>query len=237
MPKVVGRGSSANDIYATLSFRISRLMIPMGQRLTEQGLSEEFGVSRTPVREALRLLEQAGYVERVSNLGYSVRAISLERADQIYTVRTALEVLSVELAAKEIHTSEFSKLKDDVETSIHHAAAGDLTDPDLLATELREGFHERLAAISRNAELVRILSDIDSQIYAFRRLDSAVPGRSHAAQLEHLEILRLMEHGDVDAAGEAMRQHIERSRTTVQSLLQAGVTTISFASDGSGAGK
>jgi DNA-binding GntR family transcriptional regulator len=203
----------------------------MAQRLTEQGLSEEFGVSRTPVREALHLLEQAGYVEKTSNRGYTVRAISLEQADQIYTVRSALEVLSVEMVAKTGDEDSLAQLKADVEASIEAAASGRLQDPDLLATELREGFHERLAAMGRNDELVRILRDIDSQIYAFRRLDSAVPGRSHTAQIEHLEILKLIEGGDVATATTAMREHIQRSQATVQSLLKAGVTTISFGPD------
>lgn len=226
--------SSARDIYETLSFRISRLMIPMGKRLTEQELSDEFGVSRTPIRETLRLLEQAGYVEKESNRGYSVRVISLQTADEVYTVRTALEVLSVQLAAPHAASPKSAQLKRDVKASIRAAAEGRLTDPDLLATELREGFHERLAEISGNAELVRLLREIDAQIYAFRRLDSAVPMRSHTAQKEHLEILELIEKGDVSAASQAMEEHIARSQSTVQSLLKAGVRTISFSPDGEG---
>lgn len=205
----------------------------MGQRLTEHGLSTEFGVSRTPVREALRLLEQAGYVEKTTNRGYSVRAISLEKANDIYTVRTALEVLSVRLCAPRKDGPDFAQLRADVEASIEAAATDELSDPDLLATEFREGFHERLAAISQNAELVLILKQIDNQIYAFRRLDSAVPRRAYTAQKEHLEILDLIKNDDVVAASQAMEEHIHRSQSTVQSLLKAGVTALSFSSDGS----
>lgn len=238
--KKVASKSSAQHVYDTLSLKISNLMIPMGRRLTEQELSEEFGVSRTPVREALRSLELAGYVERESNRGYTVRTISLETADEIYTVRTALEVLSVRLAGDRVAEEGFSQLKADVEASIEAAAVGELTDPDLLASELREGFHERLASLSRNRELERILRNIDARIYAFRRLDSAVPDRSYKAQREHLEILELIERGDLEAASDAMKDHIARSRATVQSLLKAGVQTISFSpegSDGDGSGR
>lgn len=224
---------SAREIFDELAFRISRLMIPMGQRLTEHGLSNEFGVSRTPVREALRLLEQAGYVEKTANKGYSVRAISLEAANDIYTVRTTLEVLSVRLCASRKDDHDFIQLVDDVEASIEAAAGNDVSDPDLLATEFREGFHERLAAISGNSELVRILREIDNQIYAFRRLDSAVPNRAYTAQKEHLEILKFIQKEDIQAACKAMEEHIHRSQSTVQSLLRAGVTALSFSTDGS----
>jgi DNA-binding GntR family transcriptional regulator len=226
--------SSAEHIYDVLSLQISNLMIPMGQRLTEEGLSKDFGVSRTPVREALRTLELAGYVEKESNRGYRVRTIDLETADEIYTVRTALEILSVRLAGPHSGSREFAQLKRDVEASIGAAAKQELNDPDLLATELREGFHERLASISGNSELERLLRDIDARIHAFRRLDSAVPDRAYMAQKEHLKILELMEQGDLDAASSAMEQHIARSRSTVQSLLKAGVQTISFSPDGHG---
>ena len=67
--------------------------------MTEEGLSKEFGVSRSPVREALRLLEQAGHVERAATRGYAVRALDLARINEIYTVRVVLEELSVELAS------------------------------------------------------------------------------------------------------------------------------------------
>jgi DNA-binding GntR family transcriptional regulator len=228
-----GSKSSAHEIFEELSFRITHLMVPMGERLTEQGLSREFGVSRTPVREALRLLEQAGHVEKSSGRSYAVRAMSLERVDRIYTVRVALEVLSVELAARAIRTDEFAALKTDVIASVQSARSteGDGATPGKTG-ELREGFHERLAALSGNEELVRMLRDIDAQIFAFRRLDSAVPQRARQAQEEHLEILELLEEKRVEAACETMREHIEKSQSTVRSLIRAGVTTISFGPPG-----
>jgi DNA-binding GntR family transcriptional regulator len=96
--------------------------------------------------------------------------------------------------------------------------------------ELREAFHERLAALSGNEQLLRMLREIDAQIYACRRLDSAVPERAQAAQAEHLEILNLLEQGKIGDARRAMRNHIEKSQSTVRTLMRAGVTTLSFGS-------
>jgi DNA-binding GntR family transcriptional regulator len=232
--------TSAQEIFEALSVRITQLVIPMGERLTEEALSKGFGVSRTPVREALRLLEQAGYVEKSpSSRGYTVRAVTLERADQIYTVRIALEVLSVELAADAVDSEEFAGLKRDVSSWIESAQSDDgsrSNKPSLQDVQPREGFHERLAGLSGNEELLRILREINNQIFAFRRLDSAIPDRAFEAQLEHLRILDVLEARDVDAAREAMRAHIEKSQSTVKSLLRAGVTTIAFGAGEGGTG-
>ena len=226
--------SSAQEIFETLAFRISRSLIPMGERLTENKLSRKFGVSRTPVREALRLLEQAGYVEKILPRGYVVRALDLEKVDQIYTVRIALEVLAIELAAAATNTPDFARLKEAVQESVNLASAEN-SKPRGVGSEgeelqLRESFHERLAALSGNEQLLRMLRDIDAQIYACRRLDSAVPERARAAQAEHLEILNLLEQGKITDACRAMRDHIENSQSIVRTLMRAGVTTISFGS-------
>ena len=217
------RRSSAQEVFDSLSERISRWELGAGERLTEERLSREFGVSRTPVREALRLLEQAGYVERLVPRGYAVRAIDLATIDQVYTVRTALEELAVELASEYTKSFAFHDLK---------ARARAATDGDASSSggyEMRESFHEELAALSGNTELLRMLREVDARIFACRRLDSLVPERATAAQREHLEILERLEAGEVDRARSAMRDHIERSRATVRSLLRAGITSISFA--------
>jgi DNA-binding GntR family transcriptional regulator len=223
--------SSAHQIFEVLAGRISRWELPAGERLTEERLSAEFGVSRTPVREALRLLETAGHAERVAPRGYAVRAVDLVTIDQVYTVRASLEQLSVELAAPQTGRPTFEAL---VERT-RRAAADEASD--LASRELREGFHEDLAALSGNLELLRLLRDIDRRIYAYRRLDGLVPDRASAAQAEHLEIVELLLSGRVEEAKDAMREHVERSRATVRSLIRAGVTTIAFAADKQGASR
>ena len=79
-----------------------------------------------------------------------------------------------------------------------------------------------------NGELLQILSQVNAKIYAVRRLDSMVADRTTAAQREHLELMDLLTQGAVREAREAMREHIRLSQSTVRSLLDAGVATISF---------
>ena len=216
---------SSQLVFEVLAHRISRSQLPAGERLGEEALSREFGVSRTPVREALRRLEQAGLVERQEHGRYAVRALDLARIDQLYTVRIVLEELAVTLAAPVVGTPAFEQLLVDT-----RSAAVEGQGPD---HEMREEFHERLAALSGNDELVRMLSDIDLRIYACRRLDTQLPGRATQGQVEHLRIIELLAEGKEDEAKQAMREHIDGSRATVRSLMRAGITTITFAAEDS----
>jgi DNA-binding GntR family transcriptional regulator len=214
----VTKRPSSREIFETLAARISACEFASGTRLTEERLSEEFGVSRSPIREALRLLEQAGHVERAAGRGYAVRALDLVRINDIYTVRVVLEELSIELAAGAVGSREFDDLRERTSAALSDDGQ-----------ELREQFHEDLARLGNNVELVEALAHINSKIYAVRRLDSMIANRSTAAQREHVELLDLLARGAVLEAKAAMREHIRISQSTVRSLMDAGVATISFA--------
>jgi DNA-binding GntR family transcriptional regulator len=212
-------------VYQTLSDRITRWQLPAGERLTEERMCREFGLSRTPVREALRRLEEAGLVERVEPRGYAVRGFDLDQLDKTYTVRCALEELAVSLAAPAVDTPAFAELRAQASASLEGTERGDL------AGEIRERFHEQLARLGGNEPLMRMLEDIDRRIYACRRLDAIVPERAVEAQREHLGILDHLAAGEVEEARALMRRHVERSQSTIRSLMAAGVTAISFAAD------
>lgn len=219
---------SSEQVFEALAHRISRSQMAPGERLAEEALSREFGVSRTPVREALRRLEQAGLVDRLEHGRYAVRALDLARIDELYTVRIVLEELSVSLAAPVVDTPEFRRLLADARVAVEN---GDAPPGDRPEREMREEFHARLAALSGNQELVRMLADLDLRIYACRRLDTQLPGRATQGQMEHLRIVELLDQRAVDDAKRAMRDHIDGSRTTVRTLMRAGITSITFAAE------
>jgi DNA-binding GntR family transcriptional regulator len=229
-PKPEDKRPSSETVFEALAHRITRSQIPPGERLAEETVSREFGVSRTPVREALRRLEQAGLVERTEHGRYAVRALDLERIDELYTVRIVLEELAVSLAAPAVDSDEFRDLLAGTRASVESLDQGNGRSESL---EMREEFHERLAALSGNRELVRMLADIDLRIYACRRLDTELPGRPKEGQRDHLHILELLQSGQVEEAQQAMREHISNSRQTVRMLLRAGIRSITFAAEGS----
>lgn len=216
------------EIVEQIALRISRFEIPASQRLTEERLSRDFGVSRTPIREALRVLEQAGYIERTVPRGYAVRALNLAAIDDVFTVRIQLEDLSVALAARAVDTAAFAELKESALLAVNRLG------PDQDHQAMRETFHEQLAALTANETLVRLLKDLDSRIFVTRRLDAHVPSRSHVAQEEHLRILELLESGRAEDARAAMREHIQRSQGIVRSLMASGISSVSFMASGGG---
>jgi DNA-binding GntR family transcriptional regulator len=214
--------TSVEEILENLVRRISNWEIPAGQRLTEGGLSQEFGVSRTPVREALRMLEHAGYVERLVSRGYAVRAQELKAIDDIFTVRIVLEDLAVQMASHMVGTPAFRHLQDAVRTTLNQLGQ----DGDEHA--MREAFHERLAELSQNDTLTRLLRDLDARIFAVRRLDARIPARARRAQEEHAQILELLAAGRTYDAQKTMREHIEQTQAIIRSLMASGIATVSF---------
>jgi DNA-binding GntR family transcriptional regulator len=207
--------SSSTALYEQLAERIMKGELPEGARMTENELAEEFGVSRTPVREALKLLNHTGLVTKLPTRGYAARALDLAATDQLYTVRAALEELAVELAAKSVGTPAFETFKRDI--------AG--FDPSQQGKT--DSFHERLAVLADNDYLCRCLGEIYARTAAYRRLDNALQGRAEAADHDHRRIVELLEAGDVGEARRIVREHIGRSQESLRALIAAGVSAVS----------
>lgn len=206
---------SSTALYEQLSARIITGELPGGTRLTENDLAEEFGVSRTPVREALKLLNHSGLVTRLPTRGYAVRSLDLAATDQLYTVRVALEELAVELAAEKVGTPAFEAFKDEV-------AHFDPNGP-----HPTDSFHERLVALADNEYLTRYASEIYARTVAYRQLDNALHTRATAASHDHRRIVELLEAGDVAEARAVIREHIGRSQASLRALIAAGVSSVS----------
>ncbi len=211
------RGKLAQEIYAVLSRRIRNFQLSPAERLTEVRLSEEFGVSRTPVREALRLLTESGLVVAVrSSRGYMVRQLDIAAVEQIYEVRRVLETLVVELASTQSRTPQFGQFMDEVRAASERANSVD-------AADMREEFHERLAAFTRNELLIKFLREVDNRIYWTRRLDHYAPDQfRRKAQKEHYQILQHMAASRVGEAKELMSAHIAASGATIKALVLPG---------------
>jgi DNA-binding GntR family transcriptional regulator len=208
--------SLAQHMYSILSSRIHNFQLNPGERLTEARLSREFNVSRTPVREALRLLRESGLVVPIDgSRGYMVRSLDLSDVEKLYCVRKVLEILAVELSARNVHTKAFLRFVEEVKTASEHATAE-------ARTAMREEFHERLASFSDNVVLCKFLKEINNRIYWTRRLDFNAPHRFREAQLEHYKILRFLVEGQIEEAKALMNKHISASEAAVEVLIREG---------------
>ncbi len=179
-----------------------------GAKLNEAAIAERLGVSRGPVREAFRMLEQAGLLRQEKNRGAFVRHIALDEAMEIYELRAMLEEAVGRKLAREI-TPEQIKVARALVASMERAVkANDIDAYHLLNLE----FHDTLIAFTANRKLTAMYRLLINQLWLFRRMNLADANVPPISASEHGGIVKAIESGDPDAAARAMRAHIEESR-------------------------
>jgi DNA-binding GntR family transcriptional regulator len=204
------------SIVSTLKERIITWRYPPEHRLTEEALCREFRVSRSPVREALRVLATNGFVRRMANRGYAVRQVNLRELEEIYEVRLALELFVMEtLAERGAPPMALATLRDTWEAV---ARQPDRKGEDL--AELDTAFHETLAALVDNETLLQHLKAINERLLVFRMIDFGREHRAESTCAQHLEVLDRIAAKDTEGARVALRRNIEEGRTIVQATLK-----------------
>ena len=205
------------SIVATLKERIIHWQYPPEHRLTETELCQKFGVSRSPVREALRTLATDGFVKKMPNRGYAVKQYNLREIEELYEVRLALELFVVECLAK-----RGTPKKDDMD-ALKRTWTGLLNGSSKKDEELARLdtlFHETLAHAAGNKSLLRQLRAINERLLLFRMIDF---GRAHRAEStchQHLEILKRIAAKDISGARKAMQRNIEEGQDNVHAAIK-----------------
>lgn len=189
------------------------------ERLMEIQLAEELGVSRTPVREALRKLELEGFIVMVPRKGAYVSDLSLKDIADVFEIRAALEGLAGGLAADRITEDELEEME---HTLVEKANAIQNDDIDKLV-EVDTKFHEALYKASRNERLFPIISNLREQIQRFRLNSLSVPGRKQESLEEHRNILEAIQARNVPLARQLAQEHIENAENVlIDSLKKDG---------------
>ncbi|MEL7100645.1 MAG: GntR family transcriptional regulator [Pseudomonadota bacterium] len=189
------------DAYGMILEAIDVGVFRPGDRLVESDLAERFGVSRTPVREALQRLETQSLLTR-DGRSLIVASLDHNQMAELYVVRRELEGLAASLAAQHATTEEKRILREMVE-----ADNALIDDPPALARANRR-FHKQVHLASHNRYLVQQLDLVYRTMALMATTSLAAQGRTSIAQSEHDAIVRGIEAGDADAAGEALRNHI-----------------------------
>lgn len=205
--------------------RIVTGALPPGARLSDLVLSREIGISRTPVREAIRMLAADGLVEVVPHQGATVRAPSLDELDELYEIRAVLEGHAAARAAARRTVEEGAGLLAMVAAmeAIPLPAEGEALDAaaTLRQRELDLGFHRRVLAMSRMERLQRLVEDAGIIARPFETMDERMPGADHAAtNAHHRAIAQAVADGDADRARSAMTAHIESGRAGARLRIQ-----------------
>jgi len=192
-------------VFETLREAIIKGDLAPGERLMEVQVAEELGVSRTPVREAIRKLELDGLVIMVPRKGAYVADISMRDLSDVFEVRRALEGLAAELAADRATDEEIEELERmlvRISESIEENRVRD-------TVELDTQFHEMLYAASRNERLRGILSQLREQIHRFRLQSWTRPGRARVALEEHRGIVEAVAERNPELAKKRATEHID----------------------------
>lgn len=182
-----------------------------GERLMEVQLAEELGISRTPVREAIRKLEQEGYVIMLPRRGTYVSSVSVHDVQEIFEIRTALEKLAIGLAARRIENEELEQLQKLLTLIEGYIDANEMDK--IVETDI--AFHDLLYRVSRNERLSSIIGNLKEQLARFRTLSMSYPGRLIETLEEHREMVEAIASGDVEAAREAAERHMVRAEETL----------------------
>jgi DNA-binding GntR family transcriptional regulator len=206
--------ASPRDIYRQLKDMILGFSLYPGARVTENELAVRFGVSRTPVREALQRLSAEGYLTIRPKQGCFVREIDIETINQYYEVRIALEMRALELACVSMSDSQIKKLA--AVWDPQHVPKQPPPVETMVARD--EGFHMALASGAGNAVLAGYLKDVNEHIHIVRRLDFTEATRVDHTYAEHHEILQRLLERDVDTAKTLLLRHIRKSADVAKAI-------------------
>ena len=179
-----------------------------GSKLIEATLAEKLGVSRGPVREAFRMLEEAGLVRNEKNRGVFVRDIPIDEAVEIFDLRAAMDELVGRQLAKNITAPQLKEIRGLVDQMEKAVKADDTRQYHLL--NLR--FHDRLVEMAGNRKLTAIYRKLIKELSLFRRLNLADGWLMPISAGEHRQIVKAIASGDADAADRAMYDHVMKSK-------------------------
>lgn len=203
--------------YEVLKHAIITGEIPAGERIVETDYAERLHISRTPLREALRKLERDGLVEYVLRRGVVVRAFTIEDVDEIYTMRNALEMLTLPAIIQNATDEDIASLREKLHAMDDLMAARNIEQ----LSPLTRAFHSQLTAISAQKRILRVIDSQDEYIRRFSAMAIRQENRLEAAHQEHYELVRLVEERNLEALKTLMFHHIERSKENCLAALMA----------------
>lgn len=188
------------------------------EKIIEAKVAEEMGVSRTPVREALKQLELEGLVENIPNRGVVVKGVTPQDIEDIYTMRLSIEGIAARWAIERMSGEVLNDMKEIYELMEFYTSKGDIDK----IFDLNTKFHEVIYKSACSRYLEHILSDFQQFIKTTRRKSLAADGRMEEALREHKKILDAFVLGDVDVAIDALVSHINNSKFNAGKIVKKG---------------
>ena len=202
--KIEGYELLSKKVYRIIKSGIIDGSLEPGSKLLEAKIASKMGISRTPIREAMRELEAKGFVKMIPNQGIVVSSDSIEDIQKVMQIRGVLEGLAARLATPLITEEKIEVLEtcnENMEKSVNKN--------NVLAFKKESNkFHSVILEVCGNDRLVKIRQNLADQILKFRNISLHVPGALESALKKHREITEALKQGDADKADELSKLHI-----------------------------
>ena len=202
--------------YEVLKHAIVTGEIPAGERIVETDYAERLHISRTPLREALRKLERDGLVEYVLRRGVVVRAFTIEDVDEIYTIRNALEMLTLPAIIERATPEDIASLR----AKLHEMDKVMAMDDIEKLSPMARAFHSAITHISGKNRILRVIESQDEFINRFSAMAIRQEDRRVQAHEEHHKLVDYSEQRDLEHLEKLTRKHIERSKENCLAALE-----------------
>ena len=206
MSKILTSRPLYEEVADQLRVRIFAHELAPGTWIDEQTLAKEFGISRTPLREAIKVLAAEGLITMKLRRGAYVTEVNRGDLEQIFTILSLLEGQAAKEAATKAQEKDLNEL-DDMHLRLEKAAADRNLDQFF---EVNVRFHERIIAIANNPWMTSVIADLRKVLKLQRKDSLSRTGRLQSSLSEHREILKALLKRDPIAAEQAMRTHLAR---------------------------
>jgi DNA-binding GntR family transcriptional regulator len=213
--------SVVDRVYGQLKAMTVSYGFKPGERLNEGDIAKRLGVSRTPLREALNRLNTEGFLRVTPGKGFFCRELNAHEIFDLYELRKSIEVASIRLAVRRAKDEDVDALLAFLDAT--GPDPGERTSVELV--ELDETFHERLMATSNNAEMLRVLRNVNARIRFVRWIDMDRINRSNT-QAEHRAVLLGVKDRDETTCVSVLEKHIDRRLDQITSAIKEGYAQI-----------
>lgn len=203
-------------VFNTLREAILKGDLKPGERLMELQLASKLGVSRTPIREAIRMLEQEGLAVTTPRKGAEVAKMTLKDMEDVLEIRDALDELAVRIACQKISDEQLKQLEDMKELFEKSTQTGNVKK----IAESDVTFHDVIYEATGNPKLVTLLNNLREQVYRYRVEYIKDPKNYPTLIAEHEAILESLKNRDVKNAVEAMHVHVANQAEAVKTVIQ-----------------
>jgi DNA-binding GntR family transcriptional regulator len=197
--------ATGNTAYQAVFDAIAAGRIKPGERLRETELAEMIGLSRTPIREAIRRLESEGLVSHEPRIGAVVKSLTQQEIVELYEMRIVLETTAASMAAKHASAAEIRHLEN------LNAQMLDAADVPVQVSALNQRFHGCIVNAARNRFLAQSYRNLANSLILLGQTTLETPERVKSVNLQHIDIIDALSKGDAKEAAVAMSVHMETS--------------------------